>query len=103
MWPAETMQARIKNKRYRVAGSILLAHDHYWDGWSFERAGCNTFLYCDRNGRLFAVRMTQWAGERNRIEPLSLSEAVDLYASLPVKEIRPEDVFSPAMMEALRS
>jgi hypothetical protein len=103
MWPADTMEARIHNKRYRVSGSVLLAHNHYWDGRSFERNGTNTFLYCDRHGRLFAVRMTQWAGERNRIEPLSLSEAVELYAQLPVKEVRPEHVFPPAVLEALQS
>jgi len=80
----ETMQpARmtrvVDGLRYDTETATLLAHDSYWDGSNMERHGRNTYLYRTPRGRYFAVYLTQWQGERDALEPLTVDEAVELY------------------------
>lgn len=71
---------RIVNRtRYAVATATLLASDCYWDGSNFERHGRNRFLYRTPNGRYFTLRLTQWQGEQDTLEPVDLEEAIRLY------------------------
>ncbi len=100
MYPRDDMQAVIDKVRYRVAGSTLLAHDRYWDGHNYERPGRNTFLYRSPSGRYFAVHLTMWQGERDRLEALSTEEAYELYESLPEHELDPEGAFEFAIEDA---
>jgi len=93
MEPSPDMEATIGKVRYRVAGSALLAHDRYWDGNNMERHGRNTFLYRSPTGRYFAVHLTMWQGERNRIEALDEDSAYELYEGLPEKELPVEEAF----------
>jgi hypothetical protein len=89
----------IGKTRYRVKGSTLLAHNHYWDGQNHTRHGRNTFLYRSAKGHYFVVYMSQWQGEHNRIEPLSKEEAYELYEHLRVKEVEPEEAFPGIQIE----
>ena len=99
MKPSERMEAIIGRVRYRVQGSTLLAHDAYWDGHNYERHGRNTYLYRTPRGRYFAVYLTLWQGERDRIEALSVDEATALYEQLPVKEVPWEEAFPTLELE----
>jgi hypothetical protein len=94
------MEAVVKGVRYRVNNSTLLAHNRYWDGQDHTRSGRNTFLYRSPKGRFFAVRLSQWQGESDRIEPLSKEEAMELYESLRVKEVTYEEAFGIEPEEA---
>lgn len=79
MRPPENFTRIIHRKRYNVRTATLLADDTYWDGHNFERSGRNTFLYRTPGGAYFAVTLTQWQGERDSLEPVSLGEAISLY------------------------
>ncbi len=99
MRPSEDMEAVVNRVRYRVRGSTLLAHDEYWDGRNRERNGRNTFLYRSPGGRYFAVHLTMWQGERDRIEPLDEDEAAALYEGLPEHEVPWEEAFPTLPLE----
>lgn len=82
MRPSENMHAVIARKRYSTKTANLLAGDDYWDGHNFERHGHNTFLYRTPKGNFFTVHLTQWQGERDAIEVISLDDAIRLYEGL---------------------
>jgi hypothetical protein len=65
----------------------VIASDAYWDGHNWERRGRNTYLYRTAKGNYFAQHLTQWQGELDRLEPLTLDEAVNLWESLPEHEV----------------
>lgn len=92
MRPSPTMTATVNKVRYRVGNSTLLAHDSF--------GGRGVFLYRSPGGRYFIVRLTQWEGERDTIEPLSEEDAYNLYERLPQKEVNPEEAFSLSIEEA---
>jgi len=79
--------------RYDTEKATLIAHNVFWDGSNWERYGRNTWLYRTPSGRYFAVYGTLWQGERNRLEPLSVKDAVVLYEVLPEHEVEFEDAF----------
>jgi hypothetical protein len=80
-------------KRYSTKDSWLIAGNDYWDGHNFERSGRQTFLYRTRRGAYFAVHLTCWQGERDRIEPLTVDAAATLYESLPERRLDFEEAF----------
>ena len=69
----------VDRTRYDVSKSTLLAGDDYWDGHNFERRGTNRFLYRTPNGRYFTVRLTQWQGEQDTLEPVDIDTAIEEY------------------------
>jgi hypothetical protein len=69
----------VDRKRYDVQTATLIASDAYWDGHNWERHGRNTFLYRTPKGNYFTVLLTQWQGERDNLQPVSLEEAIELY------------------------
>lgn len=69
----------IGGKRYNTATATLIAHDAYWDGHNFERGGRNAFLYRTPKGAYFVVYQTCWQGERDRLQPITQEEAIELY------------------------
>jgi len=75
----EDMTRIIARRRYSTATATLLADDAYWDGSNFERSGRNTFLYRTPNGNYFTVTLTQWQGERNRLDDCDIADAIALY------------------------
>ena len=83
----ENMVWVVAGKRYRTDEATLIAHDEYWNGYSCEQGGRNTFLFRTPNGSFFAQYQTLLPGETNRIVPLKLSEAIALYQSLYKKEV----------------
>lgn len=75
----DNMTRIIGRKRYSTKTATLIADDVYWDGHNMERSGRNTFLYRTPNGAYFRVTLTQWRGEQDSLEPVTLEEAIDLY------------------------
>ena len=69
----------IGRRRYNVSTATLLAADDYWDGHNFERSGRNTFLYRTPLGAYFTVTLTKWQGEQDSLDPVTESEAIDLF------------------------
>ncbi len=83
----EDMTWVVAGKLYRTNKATLIAHDAYWNGYSCEQAGRNTFLFRTPNGSFFAQHQTLLPGETNRIVPLETNEAMSLYQSLQKKEV----------------
>jgi len=73
------MQQIIDGKRYNTETATLLAGDDFWDGHNFERRGRQTFLFRTPNGAYFVQHLTQWQGEKDRLEPIALKDAQALY------------------------
>lgn len=79
MKPPENFTKIVGRKRYSTKTAELIASDAYWDGHNFERHGRQTFLYRTPKGAFFTVNLTQWQGEQDTLNPVSLEEAIDLY------------------------
>lgn len=77
----------VNGKRYRSDSACLIASDAYWDGRNWERHGRNTFLFKTLKGNFFVQYQSKRRGEQDFIKPLSVEEAVQLYESLPQKEV----------------
>ena len=93
------MSEVIRGKRYSTEAAELIASDLYWDGNNWERHGRNTWLYKTPNGAYFAQHRTQWQGERDRLEPLTREEALELWESLPERDLEYEQAFPGATVE----
>lgn len=87
------MKQVINGKEYNTETAILVASDRYWDGSNFERGGRNTYLYKTPNGRYFAHHTTQWQGERNTLEALTVESAKALYEDLSEHEVEYAEAF----------
>jgi len=98
MGPRE-MREVIGGISYDTEKAQIIAHDCYWDGHNMERNGRNTYLYKTPKGRYFAVHLTLWQGEIDRLEPLTVDEAVALYEQLPEKEVEFEEAFPTVDVE----
>ncbi len=94
------MERTISGTRYSTAKAEVVAHDCYWDGHNFERHGHNTYLYKTAKGNFFTVRLTQWEGELDTLEPTTREEAMELWDSLPEHEMEWEEAFGVAAVEA---
>jgi hypothetical protein len=99
MKPPADLSDVICRKRYSTATATLLIGNDYWDGHNYERSGRNTFLYRTPKGAYFAVYLTRWEGERNRIEALTVDAAMDLYESLTECRVPMEDAFPGLTIE----
>jgi hypothetical protein len=101
MKPPIKMCKVIGRERYDVKTAILIADDCYWDGNNYERYGTNKFLYRTPKGAYFMVRLTQWQDEVDTLVPITVDEAIHLYAhelsehhldySVAFPEVRIED------------
>lgn len=97
--PDKSWTEVIDRKRYSIAKSTLIASDYYWDGSNWERYGRNVFLYRTQNGNYFRVDTTLWQGERDKMTPLTLYEALALWDELPEKEVEFEQAFPEVEVE----
>jgi hypothetical protein len=93
MHAPENMTEVIRGKRYSTKTATLIAGNDYWDGHNFERAGTNAFLYRTPKGAYFRVDLTQWEGQRDGIEPLSETEALELWETLSERRVEYETAF----------
>jgi hypothetical protein len=90
----------IGKKRYSTKTATLIASDAYWDGHNFERHGRNIFLYRTPNGAYFTVALTQWQGEQDRLETVTLEEAIVLYeGALTEHEVSYAEAFPGVKVE----
>ena len=80
------MRKIIQGKVYDTNTATEIASDYYWDGQNFQRHGRNTYLYATPRGAFFAHHTTLWQGENDQIEPLSASDARELYDSLHAQD-----------------
>ncbi|MDL1911531.1 hypothetical protein FBQ81_12715 [Chloroflexi bacterium CFX6] len=94
------MKQIIDRKMYDTETATLIASDRYWDGSNFERGGRNTYLYKAPKGHFFSYHTTQWQGERDSIEALTVAQAKDLYEELPEHEADYEAAFGEKPEEA---
>lgn len=76
---AKSMTRIVNRKRYSTDSATLIADDVYWDGSNMERQNRNRFLYRTPRGAYFLVTQTQWQGEQDTLEPISQSDAIDLW------------------------
>lgn len=94
------MKQIINRKVYDTKTATLIASDRYWDGSNFERGGRNTYLYKTAKGNFFAHHTTQWQGERDTIEALTVDQAKDLFEELPEHDEDFETAFGEKPEEA---
>lgn len=91
------MNALINGKRYSTQTAVLLAHDDYWDGQSWERDDRNTFLFRGPDGAYFAQhRIRTWScmdARHDTLEPVSELAAVILFWELPERPISFAEAF----------
>ncbi len=95
-----SMTEVIGGKKYSTDTAQVVAHNCYWDGSNHERGGRNTYLYKTKKGNFFALYLTQWQGEHDRIEPLSKEQAQEYWDDLREKEMSYEEAFGEAPEEA---
>ena len=89
----------IGRKRYDTKTATLIAGDDHWDGHNFERRGRQTFVYKTPKGGYFATHLTCWEGEQDRIEPLTLDEAVELFEGMSEQRVSFEEAFPGVKVE----
>lgn len=94
------MKQIINRKVYDTETATLIASDRFWDGSNFERGGRNTYLYKTAKGNFFSYHTTQWQGERNSIEALTIEQAKELYEELPEHDLDFADAFGEDPEEA---
>jgi hypothetical protein len=94
------MKQIIDGKLYDTDKADLVASDRFWDGSNWERNGRNTYLYKTAKGNFFAYHTTQWQGERNTIEALTVEQAKELYERLPEAEMEYAEAFGEEPEEA---
>ena len=94
------MKQIINRKVYDTKTATRVASDYYWDGWSSQRNGRNTYLYKTKKGNFFAYHTAQWQAIRDAIEAMTPEEAKDLYEQLPEHEQDFETAFGEKPEEA---
>jgi hypothetical protein len=80
----------------RVGGVVLSA---VVGGRGWERLGWQAFLFRTQKGNYFVQFQSTWLGERDRLLPLSLDEAMRLYGELPDKKASFEEAFPGVEIE----
>jgi hypothetical protein len=118
------MDVVVEGKRYRTAAATLLASGPAWDarlgdeprrllevrvggvdlsavmgGRGWERLGWQAFLFRTQKDNYFAQFQSTWPGERDRLLPLTLDEAMRLYGELPEKKVSFEQAFPGVEIE----
>lgn len=94
------MREIISGKAYDTDRAQLIADNYFWDGHNWDRQGRNTFLYRTAKGNFFTHHTTRWQGERDRIEPITEKEALELWDVLPEKRTEYREAFGYEPEEA---
>ena len=74
-----SMTRIVGGKKYTTQTATLVASDVYWDGNNMERSGRNTWLYRTPRGAFFTTTRSQWQGEDDRLDPVTVEEAKELF------------------------
>ena len=96
----QNMNEIVGGKRYRTATATLIAGNDYWDGNNWERGGRNTWLLRTPKGAFFLQHQTQWQGEQDRIEPITVEEAKEWYERLTEHRAEYAEAFGEEAEEA---
>jgi len=84
------MRKIVRGKAYDTETATLIANT----------GGRSTSLYKTARGNFFALYETRWQGERDTIEPLSITAAKDLFEALDADDNEYEKVFGEKPEEA---
>ena len=87
------MRKIIRGKMYDTETATLIANNEFSDGSNRMPGGRSTSLYKTARGNFFALYETHWQGERDTIEPLSITAAKDLFEALDADDNEYSDVF----------
>ena len=87
------MRKIIRGKMYDTETATLIANNEFSDGPNKMPGGRSTSLYKTARGNFFALYETHWQGERDTIEPLSITAAKDLFEALDADDNEYSDVF----------
>lgn len=96
----EQIKRIIDRELYNTEKADIVASDEYWDGHNLERQGRNTHLYRTKKGAFFLGISTQWVGELDRIEPLTLEAAKVQYEQLPKHKMSYKEAFGEELGRA---
>ena len=94
------MRKIIRGKAYDTETATLIATNEFSDGSNKMPGGRSTSLYKTTKGNFFALHETRWQGERDTIEPLSITAAKDLFEALDGGGNEYEEVFGEKPEEA---
>ena len=94
------MRKIIRGKMYDTETATLIANNEFSDGSNRMPSGRSTSLYKTKRGNFFALYETRWQGERNTIEPLSITAAKNLFEGLDADDNEYEEVFGEKPGEA---
>jgi hypothetical protein len=86
----------VKGIRYRVADAALVAQDGQYDiyaGQCNPSVGRACLLFRGIRGHYFELVLTDWKGERDQINPLSIGDAMERYRELPEKVLTWPEAF----------
>ena len=93
------MRQVIGGKLYDTKTAELIADNEFTDGSNRRNHGRNVYLYKTKKGNFFVVDETQWQGEHDNIEPISIDEAKNLFERLDGGDSY-ETTFGEALEEA---
>jgi hypothetical protein len=94
------MKQIIDGKEYDTDKARLVASNRFWDGSNWDRNGRNTYLYKTKRGNFFAVYTTCWEDERDTLTPITHAMALQLYGTLPEREMTYAEAFGEEPEEA---
>lgn len=94
------MREVISRLVYDTDTAVRIATNEYWDGSNHDRNGRTTCLYKTAKGNFFAHHRTRWQGERDRIEPITETQALELWDMLPEKKMEFSEAFGYEPEEA---
>jgi len=90
------MNAIINGKKYDTKTAQCIADNEFADGSNRLRGGRGSSLYATKKGNFFAHHETCWQGERDVIEPLTLSQAKSYFEELQGDPDVWAEIFGPA-------
>lgn len=76
------MRKVISRKIYDTETAEKIASNDFKDGNNEYSQGRTTRLYRTKKGGFFVLYLTCWQGENDSLEPISESEAIEIYENL---------------------
>ncbi len=87
------MEQILNRKRYSTDAAERIADNEFRDGANRLQGGRGSTLYRTKSGAYFLHRETQWTGESDRIEPIDVSEAIEVYEMAYHHDVEYESAF----------
>jgi hypothetical protein len=94
------MKKVIAGKSYDTETANAIADDEFRDGTNRMSRGRSTTLYKTTKGNFFCLHETCWQGEHDTIEPLTKTQAKEIYESLLNQNLAYTEAFDEIPEEA---